>query len=57
MTSNFTNYSKEYILSLLTYVSYINMNGSVIDDIQWDDYINKNLIDSNNQINFRLNSI
>lgn len=55
MTAIFTNYSKEYILSLLTYVSYINMNGVMINNVQWDDYINKDLTDINNALNFRDN--
>lgn len=29
------NYGKEYIQSLLSYLAYINVNGKIINNIQW----------------------
>ena len=37
------NYKKEYINSLLAYISYSNMNGSADGDITWDNLINTDL--------------
>lgn len=36
------NYKQEYINSLLSYISYANMNGS--EDGKWSDLLNKDLI-------------
>jgi hypothetical protein len=48
-----TNYSREYIQALLSHIAYVNMNGEIINDIEWDDFVGKSLID--NKINFLKN--
>lgn len=37
------NYGKEYIQSLLSYLAYINVNGKIINNIQWSNFIYKPL--------------
>lgn len=39
------NYKKEYINSLLAYISYANMNGSKDGDVQWENLVNMDLLD------------